>query len=79
MSSIPANIAEWSARSTTKDFAHFIWIAHGSANEVMTFIVLSEKLEYIGKDNFSKIMEELQEISHMLVVFRRTLLKSATS
>jgi len=45
----------------------------------MTFIVLSEKLEYIGKDNFSKIMEELQEISHMLAVFRKTLLKSAIS
>lgn len=73
ISSIPANIAEWSARGTDKDFAYFIWIAHWSANEVMTFIVLSEKLGYIDKEVSSTIINELEEIGNMLSVFCKKL------
>jgi len=73
ISSIPANIAEWSARSTDKDFAHFIWIAHWSTNEVMTFIALSERLGYIEKELSTKIMNELGELGNMLSVFCKKL------
>ncbi|MBR5640242.1 MAG: four helix bundle protein [Muribaculaceae bacterium] len=39
--SIPINIAEGAGRSSNKDFAHFIQIAIGSANEVECELMLA--------------------------------------
>ena len=44
--SIPANIAEGHARSSTKDYLRFIAIAIGSLAETATFIELAGRLNY---------------------------------
>ena len=45
-SSIPANIAEGCGKNTNLDFANFLNIALGSANESEYFLILSKDLFY---------------------------------
>ena len=42
--SVPANFAEGAARSSRKEFAHFISNAQGSASEVETELLIARRL-----------------------------------
>lgn len=48
--SIPSNIAEGSARKSTRDFMRYVAIALGSLAEVRTQLIISLELEYIKKE-----------------------------
>ena len=47
--SVPSNIAEGSARGTTKDYLHFLYIARASLSEAQYFLHLSKRLQYISE------------------------------
>jgi len=47
--SIPSNIAEGSARSSKKEFSHFLSIAQGSLAELETQIIISKELDYVSE------------------------------
>jgi four helix bundle protein len=64
--SIPANIAEGSARSTEKDFRNFLYIALGSSYEIETLIDLSLDLEFITKDQFDEVFDKVNHIQRQL-------------
>jgi four helix bundle protein len=64
--SIPANIAEGHARSSTKDFLRHLSIAVGSLAEVTTFIELAERLGFINAGGASKLLASMQEERRML-------------
>jgi four helix bundle protein len=47
--SVPANIAEGAARSTAKEFAHFLILARGSMSELETHLVIARELGYVSE------------------------------
>lgn len=66
-SSIPANIAEGSGRMTQADFASYLNIALGSANESEYFILLAKDLGYIPIEKFHVLIKLINEIKAMLI------------
>lgn len=73
--SIVLNIAEGSGRNTKKDFAKFISQSIGSLLETKACLILADKLEYITKDDFNKILPSLDTLFFKLQSYRKFLLK----
>ena len=71
--SIPTNIAEGSAKTSNKDFARFLEMSIGSAYEVETELLVSYNLEYINKDSYEKLQNELVILEKMLTAFKNQL------
>ena len=69
--SIPSNIAEGSARYHPKDFTHFLRIADGSAAELETQLIISEKLGFIT--DTENLAQEIIVIRRMLAAFIKSL------
>jgi four helix bundle protein len=65
-SSIPTNIAEGCGRNSDKDFARFLIIAFGSANELEYQFILSSDLNFINKEKIEKLLSQIEEIKKML-------------
>src|SRR6266516_928252 len=61
-SSIPANIAEGCGKKSQAEFAHFLNISLGSANESEYFLILSRDLNYLNEDNFIVLFATINEI-----------------
>ncbi len=72
--SVPANIAEGHARSTRKDYAHFVSIALGSLAEVETYLNLCERLGYATTAQLAPTSALVEEVGKMLNVLRVRLL-----
>jgi len=64
--SIASNIAEWSERWTKKENIHFLYIAKWSAAELETQLIISERLHFITKNDFTTTHEILSEVLKML-------------
>jgi len=54
-SSVPANIAEGSARGTRKDYLHFLYIARASLTEAHYFVHLSRRLGYLSDTTHAEL------------------------
>ena len=65
--SISSNIAEGSGRSSDMDFAHFLEMAIGSANEVETQLLISKNLNYITQGQYDTLMSDLINIRKQLI------------
>ena len=65
--SIPANIVEGCGKNTKADFANFLNIALGSANESEYFILLTKDLAYINTEKFETLSKLINEIKAMLI------------
>lgn len=71
--SIPANIAEGSARTTDAELKHFLSIALGSATEVEYHLLLCHELGYVGAETYEELDKTVSEVKRMLVSFRKQL------
>jgi four helix bundle protein len=71
--SIPSNIAEGAARSGKKEFINFLNIAQGSIAELETQIIISKNLQLMESRIENSLLEELDEISKMIIGLQRSL------
>jgi four helix bundle protein len=67
ISSIPANIAEGCGTKSQNDFAHFLNVALGSANEAEYFLLLSKDLEYLPLEQYTILYDKINEVKAMLI------------
>ena len=65
-SSIPTNIAEGCGRNGNKEFANFLNIALGSANELEYQLILSKDLNYMNQNDWMLMNSKIEEIKKML-------------
>lgn len=64
--SISSNIAEGAGRPTDADFAHFLDLSLGSANEVETQLLITKNLNYITEEQYDQLMTRLTSIQKQL-------------
>ncbi len=71
--SIPANIAEGCGRDGDADFARFLRISMGSANELEYYLLLSRDLGFLDAQKYTPLRAGIMEIKRMLNSFIQTL------
>jgi four helix bundle protein len=71
--SVPANIAEGHSRGTRRDYAYFVSVAKGSLMELETYVMVSQRLGYVGPDDASDVLERIGDMSKMLTALRQRL------
>jgi four helix bundle protein len=71
--SIPANIAEGAGRASRRDFARFVSVALGSANETEYHLILARDLGFLSRDSFEHLVGQLREVRMMTTALRQRL------
>ncbi len=69
--SIPANIAEGAGHRTDAQFAHYLTMAIGSANEADAHLQLARGLELLHDADGARIADELGQVRRMLLGLRK--------
>ena len=64
--SIPSNIAEGAARSSSKEFAQFLNIAGGSLSELDTQIEIASNLLFLKNEQKQEIDHKIESIANKL-------------
>src|SRR5918911_4217952 len=65
--SVPANIAEGAGRQSSKEFAHFLSNAQGSASELETELLIAQRLGFLDKPTYQRLHSDLDSIGRMLI------------
>ena len=71
--SISSNIAEGAGRGSKNEFRHFLSIALGSSYELETQLLLSLRLNYVGKEKLDTVLFLLDEIQKMMMGLHKSL------
>lgn len=71
--SIPANIAEGHARTSRKEFLHFLSIALGSMAELDTHLTIANKLAYIAEDEMRATTGQLEILGRKIRALQKSL------
>ena len=64
--SVAMNIAEGKGRQTTKEFIQYLYIARGSLFEVVTLLVIFNRLNWMKKENLADFFKQAEEIAKMI-------------
>jgi four helix bundle protein len=64
--SVPANLAEGSAREGSQDKKHFYTIARASLLELDTLLVVAGELEYADTHFIDEVRDNISQIARML-------------
>ena len=64
--SVPANIAEGSARASRAEFCQFLYVSAGSASELEYFLLLARDLRLLTDKQHAALQASLYEIRRML-------------
>lgn len=71
--SISSNIAEGSGRNNQKEFKQFLGIALGSACELESQMIVSQRLEFISEGILKQQSEKLTHLQNMINKLIKTL------
>ena len=71
--SIPSNMTEGCGQFTDANFARFLQMAMGSASETEYQIILAHDLDFLPKDTYKQLHNEVEEIKRMLASLLKTL------
>lgn len=71
--SVPANIAEGCGRDTDADFARFLQISAGSANELEYHLLLARDLGLLESPKHAALDAEVNDVKRMLATLTRRL------
>lgn len=71
--SIPANIAEGSAKGTNMDFVRFLYISKGSIAEVITLLTVASRLNLTSQEKVDGLIDQLIMIDNSVYRFINTL------
>jgi four helix bundle protein len=64
--SIPANIAEGHGRDSSREFLHFLSIAHGSLSEVETHIYIAAQLTSLDEPMSNQLLGQAAEVGRLI-------------
>jgi len=64
--SVAMNIAEGKGRQSTKEFIQFLYIARGSLFEVVTLLIIMERLGWIAQKKVARLQGLAEEIAKMI-------------
>src|SRR5215212_1179309 len=64
--SVPANIAEGSAKRSDREFARYVRIALGSATESENHLILASDLELLGFEEYEALDKQTQDVQKKL-------------
>ena len=74
--SICSNIAEGTSRISTKDRSHFLTMAFGSTMELLSQIIISNKLHFLKDDVYLELRELTMKASNMINSLKKSLNKN---
>ncbi len=63
--SVPSNIAEGASRNSPAEFRHFLGIASGSGGELLTQLMLAQRLGFVEEASISPCIEKIEVINRM--------------
>jgi four helix bundle protein len=64
--SIPSNIAEGSARQSTKEFIYFLRVSRGSMAELETQLLLAQRIGYLSDSEVAGLQIMVDEVGRIL-------------
>ena len=77
--SIPSNIAEGSARGTSRDFRHFVRLTQGSNCELQTQLLLAKELKFGSSSGIAEAEELTNDVGQMLAGLSKYLASPRTA
>lgn len=70
--SIPSNIAEGTARNSSKAFSNCLDISLGESFELETQAIIANRVGILGEKQFAQLSDEVSEAQKMIIGFKTT-------
>ena len=71
--SIPSNIAEGTARNSSKSFSNCLDISLGESFELETQGIIANRVGILSEEKFTTFSEELSEVQKMIIGLKNTI------
>lgn len=71
--SIPSNIAEGTARNSSKSFSNCLDISLGESFELETQGIIANRVGILSEEKFTTFKEELSEVQKMIIGLKNTI------
>jgi four helix bundle protein len=75
--SVPANVAEGSAKRSDREFARFVRIAMGSATESENHLIIAHDLALLRDEDFENLTQRIEDVRKMLTGLEKRLTDDA--